>query len=414
MAGSISISTARPMAWVPPTVYLAVLAGGLYGAVVADGPVRAGRLAGFAGCLLVLLVLDEVERRRCPDKTPPRPAVLLLGGRLALFGAAVGLDRSGVSRALFVLVPLTACVAFGRRVGVALSAACLGVILLGNVLWVPGWYVRADIVTELLMAGLALVLAAALAVVAVGEQAGRLRLADALGELRESHARLAEYAERVERLSAVRERNRLAREFHDGLGHHLTAIAIQLEKASAFRDLDARVAERALADARWSASRALDEVRVSVRALRDEGEPFSLSAALSELVRHVAGGPARVTLEMSGDEHGYPVESLTALYRAAQEGLTNAQRHADAGRVTVSAHCGRDEARLAVADDGRGFEVDREDALAGIRDGFGLRAMHERIELLGGRVEVAATPGRGTTVAVTVPRVPVRAEAVAR
>ncbi|MFI6581334.1 sensor histidine kinase [Embleya sp. NPDC050493] len=406
----------RPMPWVPPTVYAVVLLGGLYGGVIAPGPVRALRLAGFAGCLLLLIALDRREVRRHPVRTPPRQAVPLLIGRLALFAAAAGLDRSGVSRALFVLVPLTAFVAFGRRAGVLLSAVCVGVILLGNVLWVPGWYLRTDIVTDLLMSGLGLALAVVMASIAVGEQASRVRLADTLSELRDSHERLAEYATRVEQLSVARERNRLAREFHDGLGHHLTAIAIQLEKAAVFRDRDAPVAERAIADARWSADRALDEVRASVRALRDEDEAFSLSTALAELVRHVDGGPARVTLDVSGEERGFHLESLTALYRAAQEGLTNAHRHADARHVAVSARYGEREARLVIADDGRGFApgADLGDRPPGTGDGFGLRAMRERVDLLGGRVEVDAAPGRGTVVTVTVPRVPVAVGAASR
>ncbi len=207
----------------------------------------------------------------------------------------------------------------------------------------------------------------------------------------------------------MRERNRLAREFHDGLGHHLTAIAIQLEKASAFQETDAATASRAVADARRSAGRALDEVRQSVRAMRDEDAYFSLSTALADLVHQADAGPPAVALSISGDEHGHRSEALTALYRAAQEGLTNVRRHADATRVRLSAEFGEDEARLVVADDGRGFATDIRTAPGG----FGLRGMSERLALLGGRVQVEAAPGRGTVVTVTVPRVPAPASSTA-
>ncbi|MFD9406445.1 sensor histidine kinase [Streptomyces sp. NPDC059989] len=391
---------ARPLPWVPPLVHAVVLAGGLYGGVVAAGPADLPALGGFTACLVLLAALDAAERRRHPHRTPVRPALVLLLARLALFAAAAVLDSSGVSRALFVLVPLGAYAAFGRRAAVALGVAGVAVILAGTTLWVPEWYLRPDTVTDLLMSGLGLVLAVAMATVAVGEQETRLRLEHALDELRDSHAQLTAYAARVAHLSTVRERNRLAREFHDGLGHHLTAIAIQLEKASAFQATDAAVAGRAVADARRSANRALDEVRQSVRAMRDEEEPFSLSTALADLVHQGAGGPPSVTLNLSGDEHGYRAEALTALYRAAQEGLTNVRRHADATRVELSAAYGEREARLVVADDGRGFPA----GSPAHRAGFGLRAMHERLALLGGRVEVDAEPGRGTVVTVTVPR----------
>ncbi|MGO4455715.1 sensor histidine kinase, partial [Streptomyces sp. M-16] len=96
----------------------------------------------------------------------------------------------------------------------------------------------------------------AMAAVAVREQRARDRLEGTLGQVAE--------------LSAARERNRLAREIHDSLGHHLTAIGIQLEKAEAFADLEPAASARAVGHARWSANRALDEVRASVRTLGPE------------------------------------------------------------------------------------------------------------------------------------------------
>lgn len=400
-----SAGRSGPMPWLTALVYATVLTGGLYGGMVTPGPTSPLRLCGFTACLLLLAGLDLLERRRHPLRTPPRPAATLFVTRLALFAAASVLDRSGVSRALFLLVPFVAFFTFGRRFSIASSAACVGVLLAGNVMWVPGWYLRADIVTDLLMFSLGLILAVAMAATAVVEQEGRVRLGHTLDRLRDSHTQLTDYAARVGQLSATQERNRLAREFHDGLGHHLTVIAIQLEKASAFQDLDTAVARQAIADARWSAGRALDEVRQSVRVLRDEPEePFSLSAALAGLVRHSDGGPAHVTLDVSGEEHGYDTESLTALYRAAQEALTNAHRHAHATRVAVAAVYGEREARLVVTDDGVGFPSGADTDAAW--DGFGLRAMRERLGLLGGRVEIKAAEGGGTVVTVTVPRVP--------
>ncbi|MFD7788117.1 sensor histidine kinase [Streptomyces nojiriensis] len=392
----------RPLPWLPPLVHAVVLAGGLYGGVVADGAADPRALGGFAACLLFLAALDLAERRRHPRRTPVRPALALLVARLVLFAAASALDTTGVSRALFVLLPLTAYFALGRRSGIALGVGCLAAIPAGNLLRVPEWYLRPGTVTDLLMSGLALLLAVTMATVAVREQEARRRLEETLDELRDSHTQLTAYAARVAQLSTVRERNRLAREFHDGLGHHLTAIAIQLEKASAFQATEPETADRAVADARRSADRALDEVRRSVRAMRDEDDRFSLATALADLVHHVDAGPPVVTLSLSGDEHGHRAEALTALYRAAQEGLTNVRRHAGASQVRLSAVFGVDEARLVVADDGRGFPADPPPGPGG----FGLRGMRERLAPLGGKVRVEAAPGRGTVVTVTVPRVP--------
>jgi signal transduction histidine kinase len=118
---------------------------------------------------------------------------------------------------------------------------------------VPDWHLRAEYISDLLMFALGILLAIAMAAVATDEQRARLQLAGTL--------------EQVADLSAAHERNRLAREIHDSLGHHLTAIGIQLETAEAFAPLDSATSARAVSNARWSADRALAEVRTSVRAL---------------------------------------------------------------------------------------------------------------------------------------------------
>ncbi|WP_405595739.1 sensor histidine kinase [Streptomyces sp. NBC_01410] len=387
----------RPLRWVPSALYAAVLAGGLYYETLGEGSLRLAGTAGFVTCLLLLFALEAVERGRYPEHVPTRPAVLLLAARLGLYAAVSALDEAGVSRALFVLVPFTAYFALGRTAALVASAGCLGLLLTGNVLWVPRWWATAEHISDLLMLGIGLVLAVSMAAVAVGEQEGRARLEHALRELSDSHERLADHAERVAELSTAKERNRLAREIHDSLGHHLTAIAVQLEKAEAFHDRDAETARTAVGHAHWSAVRALDEVRHSVRALRDEGEPFSLSRALADLARHADGGRLKIVAQVSGDERGFCTGALTALYRAAQEGLTNAHRHGHATRVSVAVAFGGDGARLAVTDNGRGFPD-------GACEGYGLRGMRERVALLGGTVDIRSAPDAGTAVTVTLPR----------
>lgn len=359
----------------------------LYGAVLAAGG-YAG-LAGlgstqpvlFVGGLAALVGLDLFERRRYPARTPPMPAAVLLGVRLALFVAVAVADGSGMSRVLFLLLPFTAYFAFGRVAALALGVACVGLVVASYELTIPRWYDDVEQVSDLLMFCVGLVLTIAMAAVAVEEQRIRVRL-------EESQAQLRAYA-------AAAERNRLARDIHDGLGHHLTAISILLEKTATFRDRDPAAADRALGDAQRSARRALEDVRRSVRALRAETAPFRLSSALDDLVREVDDGRLSVELDCAGDESGYDPTALMALYRAAQEGLTNARRHAEATQVRVSVHCDESRARLVVADDGRGFPPERE--------GFGLSGMRERVQLAGGSVEVDSGPGSGTRLTVTIP-----------
>lgn len=388
--------------WVASVVYGAVFAGGVYWDLVGDSGGRPSHLVGFIAVFALLFGLDTVERCRYPISTPTGPAVALLAARVVLFVAAALLDGSGTSRALLILVPFIAYFAFGRAASVALAGACVALLPIGYTLSTPTWYLDAEYVSDLLMFSIGVILAVCMAAVATGEQ--------------EARARLEQTLERVAELSAAMERNRVARDIHDSLGHHLTAIAIQLEKASTFKDRDPVLAAQALVDARSSAKRALTEVRRSVHTLRDEASPFSLPAALAELARHVDDENLTVTVDVTGDPDRYDAASLTALYRAAQEGLTNARRHAHATTVSVSVTFDGSGARLVVADDGHGFapaQHQRQVAEGG-REGFGLLGMRERVQLLGGQVSVDSVHGTGTVITVTIPRAKSAAGAATR
>ncbi|MFI6013772.1 sensor histidine kinase [Streptomyces sp. NPDC051243] len=369
-----------PVPWVSPLLYGAVLAGGLY-YLVADlggGPgLLSWRTAGFVAGLAALSALEVAERRGSVARVP------LLLGRCVLTAAVVVLDASELSQVLFVLLPFTAYFAFGRTAALALGALCLAGLLTGYVLTAPDWYRDLEYVSDLLMLGVGLVLAISMAAVAVGEQRARREL--------------QEYAARVAELSAATERNRLARDIHDSLGHHLTAISVQLEIAAEFRALDPDAAERAMTEARQSVKHALGDVRQSVGALRGEAAGTSLSAALAGWARDGGAGP-RVTVDVIGDEGGYDSAEVTALYRAAQEGLTNALRHAQASRVSVRVRLTEDAALLTVADDGRGFTPGEATA------GFGLLGIRERVHLAAGSVDIDSRPGEGTRLTVIVPR----------
>ncbi|MFF3847177.1 sensor histidine kinase [Streptomyces sp. NPDC002328] len=369
-----------PVRWVPPLLYGVVLVGGLYSAVAGldarSGPTT-WRAAGFVTAIGALFALEAAGRR-----WPAAPVPLLLA-RCTLIAAVVLLDASGLSQVLFVLLPFTAYFAFGRTAALALGTLCLAGLLSTYLLTAPGWYRDQEHVSDLLMLCVGLVLAISMAAVAVGEQRARLEL--------------QAYAARVAELSATAERNRLARDIHDSLGHHLTAMSVQLEMVSDFRSLDPDAARRALDEARRSVRLALGDVRQSVRALRDEPTRPTLSAALTALAQDGAARP-RVAVEVSGDEDGWGTVELTALYRAAQEAVTNARRHARAAQVTVVVQLAGDAARLEVTDDGRGFAPDTDAA------GFGLLGMKERVHLVAGSVDIDSSPGAGTRVTVTVPR----------
>jgi signal transduction histidine kinase len=344
-----------PVRWVPFVLCAAVLAAGL--AAHPLGPSSAGFAAGVLG----LAGVELLDRRR------PRRA--LLAARLAVLVVVARFDPSGLTGALFITVPFAAYFTIGRRAAIALGV--LGAAALSLYFALTGGGDASDLV----MYAVGLTLALTAAAVAVGEM-------DARAELEQAMAGIAE-------LSAAQERNRLARDIHDSLGHHLTAIAVQLEKAEAFRDRDPAASFRAVTDARWSARQALSEVRDSVRALRDA------PPTLHDLARHAGGDDMHVTVEVTGDETTLDPPVRLAVYRAAQEALTNARRHGNAHAVSVIADFRGGTAQLTVTDDGAGLPPKP-------RDGFGLRGMRERVHQLGGTVAVGpADPG--VTVTVKIP-----------
>src|SRR4051794_30286765 len=189
-------------------------------------------------------------------------------------------------------------------------------------------------------------------------------------------------------LSMAAERRRMARELHDGLAQEIAFISAQARYLAEDSD-----DERAKLIA-TSAQCALDDARVVVGSLtRATGMPLgaSLAAQASEFARRWG---LRVELDIDSDID-VPPEHEHAILRIVGEAIANAARHADARTVQVRADYGDDRLRVAIKDDGRGFDAAAEDAAA---TGFGLRSMRERAQLLGGQLELESPPGAGTRV----------------
>jgi signal transduction histidine kinase len=237
------------------------------------------------------------------------------------------------------------------------------------------------------------------------EKASRARAEELLAELEVSHQQLKDYAGQVAELATTRERNRLARDIHDSLGHYLAVINVQLEKALAFRAKKPREADQAVSDAKQLASEALQDVRRSVSALRAAGELPELIPSLATLVERVRSDHCLVELHIEGSEDGFSKPGLLTLYRAAQEGLTNIQKHAGASHAWIELHFGEQEATLSLRDNGRGFDpLGQQHLQPGREGGYGLQGLQERLELVGGSLKVESVLGAGTSLRVTVPR----------
>jgi len=215
-------------------------------------------------------------------------------------------------------------------------------------------------------------------------------------ELERAHRQLADYANQVERLATMRERNRLAREVHDSLGHYLTALNVQLEIATKLMETNPARAREATAQAKQLASEGLAEVRRSVAALRPSPlDDAPLPQAIRNLVDETRCTDLAVSFEQTGSARPLSPEIETVLYRAAQEALTNVRKHARASAVEVRLIFEADIARLGVRDNGIG----RQEA----RDGVGLSGLRERVTAIGGQMWAENYPDGGFVVEVTVP-----------
>lgn len=198
------------------------------------------------------------------------------------------------------------------------------------------------------------------------------------------------------------ERAQLARELHDTVAHHVSAIAIQAQAGRALAATSPEASIDALAVIEGEASRTLAEMRAMVRMLRNQ-EPadFAPQPGLADLERLAGGSPAgpRVGVTLSGDLDGLPTAVDVAVVRIAREAVTNALRHArNATQVDVRVHGNGATVRLTVSDDGD--PVVRPAAGAG----YGLTGMVERATLLGGQCTAGPGPDGGWSVTATLPR----------
>jgi len=194
------------------------------------------------------------------------------------------------------------------------------------------------------------------------------------------------------RADVLAERNRIAREVHDVLAHTLSALAVQLEAADTVRehgDSPDQLADL-LRRSRRLVADGLDETRAAVRALRDE--PVQLVERLEALAHDDT-----VSLDVRGTPRPLAPEPGLALYRAAQEAVTNARKHAPGARAAITVDFDAAATTVSVRNGPPAAAPAERGA-----PGFGLQGMRERVELAGGRLE-AGTDGEGWAVRATVP-----------
>ncbi|WP_344176357.1 sensor histidine kinase [Kribbella lupini] len=199
----------------------------------------------------------------------------------------------------------------------------------------------------------------------------------------------------------LREREQLARELHDTVAHHVSAIVIRAQAGQAVATARPEAAVEALAVIESEGARTLAELRTMVGVLRDDGTAaLAPQPGIADLQR-LADAQPRVELTMSGDLDDLGPAVGAAIYRIAQESITNATRHArQATRIEVDLASYDENVRLTIHDDGEPTTMNP--------TGYGLPGMTERALLLGGTLAAGPDPHRGWTVTAVLPRTAAR------
>jgi signal transduction histidine kinase len=216
-------------------------------------------------------------------------------------------------------------------------------------------------------------------------------------KLIQANRRLREYALKIENQATLQERNRIAREIHDSVGHYLTAQSIQLENTAVFLTEDRLKAASHLAKARRLGRDALANIRASVAALRQNPiQMRSLEVIVEELITEFQSNTDIFISSEISLVSILPTEVNTALYRIVQEALTNITKHSQATKVKLSLKQTADQVLLLVQDNGCGFNQNDNTT------GFGLQGMQERTLALGGQFRINSILSQGSQIVVEI------------
>jgi signal transduction histidine kinase len=324
-------------------------------------PLSVPWLAGWLGWLAAFLAFTE------GSPTRPRPVACLW---LAVQVAAVLLMAASapVGFAIPLLVAVAGQLPFALPMAAGVAWIAAQTALLAATIGLP-WRQVGDLFPFATFQLFAL----AAAFVAVREGQARQELARVNAELLATRELLAETSRNAERL-------RIARDLHDTIGHHLTALNLNLEVAAHAQG--AAVAEH-VQRAQALGKLLMTEVREVVSDVREE-RPLDLGPALRTLV--AATAPLRTHLTLPPDLAVRDAAQAEVLFRCVQEIVTNAVRHAGARNLWIEIATGAGGIELTARDDGRG---------GALKPGHGLTGMRERVEQAGGRLEIDTAPGRG-------------------
>jgi signal transduction histidine kinase len=314
---------------------------------------------------------------------------ILMGSGILYFGQGVGFGA-------VLLLPLVghSVILLPQKWMVSVNLLIVAAYITSIMVYVNGWSGLWSLLS-IFLAGQVFV--AFFTMMAVNEEKARVKVEQMAEELTMANERLRNYALQVEELAVTKERNRLAREIHDGLGHYLTAVHMQIQAADAVMPLDLGKAHAAMEKARHLTQDALDDVRQSVASLRTvPGEGLPLDERVNVLLKNFESLPFQTDLIVAGDVRRLSPQAELTVYRAIQEGLNNACKHGNPTQVCAQLDFTmREIVRVVIEDNGVGTDAPG--------TGFGLLGLSERIKLLDGRMVVKTKKDHGFRLELEIP-----------
>lgn len=344
-----------------------VLLGAIVVLAVVEGILRTDLGPPVVSVTTVLAIAPTVLWRRT------RPLVMLVTAIAVATPVQLLLPDSVLNTSAFVLILVYALFRWGSGRELLLGSALLLAVLGVSSARAPEF--------DVLVGGFAVLLSASVLGAVLRAQAGARQ-------------------RQVDRIRTL-EREHLARDLHDTVAHHVSAITIRAQAGLAMARHDPDAARDALRVIEAEAGRTLAELRSMVGVLRQGEEAELAPSARLRDIEALAGtrpGGATVTVRVRGDDGSIPPPVAAAVFRLAQESVTNALRHArQVSRVDVVVDADAGGVRLSVTNDG--------DVAASPTPGFGIIGMMERAALLGGTCQAAPAPGGGWAVTAVLPRV---------
>ncbi|MFO8060090.1 MAG: sensor histidine kinase [Bacillota bacterium] len=343
--------------------------------------------------LLLLFTVDSIRQYFMETRWPGRTHTVLWV-ELVLVYLFLWADGTGIGSILFVVLIAESQLTHSRTIGGSVFLLSLvGFLLISGL---RAWFLRESVAERLMNASinsLFFFFAFGVSLLARMQREERDRAESALrqlersqSELEEAHRRLMESSRQRERMAAIEERNRLAREIHDTVAHSLTGIIVGLEASTRLMEVDPDQAAEGLVRIQQQARMGLQEIRRSVKAWKPQDlEAVGFEAAVRGLAHEISGAGLHVDLDM--EEFCLPEHLELPFYRMIQEGITNSVRHGRARRMYIQLRQGASSIILTLRDDGSGTE--------GLAEGYGLRGMRERIEGVGGTIEFGNAEPRG-------------------